>query len=68
MLLTRLVCDLQRGRGEVSRHTLRLRDARRTGAELQTHPGGDGVHAQHLQLPLRCAEVQPDLPELATHQ
>lgn len=58
----------QRGRGQVSGHTVRLCDVRWTGAQLQAHPGGHGVHAQHLQLPVRRPEVQPHLPELATHQ
>lgn len=63
-----LVSVPQCGRGQVSRHPLRLRDARRTGAQLQAHPGGHSLHAQHLQLPVRRPEVQPHLPELATHQ
>lgn len=64
----RFCSNLQCGRGQVSGHTVRLRDSQRAGAQLQAHPGGDSVHSQHLQLPVWRPEMQPDLPELAPHQ
>lgn len=55
----------QCGCREVPSHPLRLRQLIRLGEELPAHAGGAGLQPGDVRLPLRQAQLQPELPQLA---
>lgn len=55
----------QCGRREVTSHPLHLRQLIRLDQELPAHAGGAGLQPGDVRLPLRQAELQSDLPQLA---
>lgn len=63
-LLLSPVCP-QCGCREGPSHPLRLRQLLRLGEELPAHAGGAGLQPGDVRLPLRQAELQPELPQLA---
>lgn len=55
----------QCGCREVPSHPLRLRQLFGLGEALPAHAGGAGLQPGDVRLPLRQAELQPELPQLA---
>lgn len=56
----------QCGRGEVPSDPLRVCQLLWLGEELPAHAGGAGLQPGDVRLSVRQAELQPDLPQLAS--
>lgn len=51
--------------GQVPADPLRVRELLRLGEELPAHAGGGGLQPGDVRLPVRQAELQPHVPQLA---